>query len=190
MPFGQRGLYGKELDEAVLEGRDRLRVYAHRFQFHRRVADYAIGFSNLMTSSSGRCYFREKRILLSGLFHAKYGWEEMDQTLRHEMVHATLFEERKPHHHASPYFRDCARRVGARMWHGMALEPNFIYECPACGRLVKRVRPLRPDTACGVHGEWAEEYVLVLRLHRFPGSPIPEDFLISNGDATEAFAET
>ncbi len=188
MPFGQQGLYGAALDDAVLEGRDRLRDYTRRFQFHRRVADYAIGFSNLMTSSSGRCYFRERKIILSGLFHAKYGWDEMDQTLRHEMVHATLFEERKPHHHASHYFRDYARRVGARTWHSMALEPNFIYECPACGRFVKRVRPLRPDTACGVHAGWAEEYVLVLKFHRSPGSLVPEE-LLTTGEVGRAFVE-
>lgn len=187
LPFGQRGLYGEEREEAITEGRGRLGDYTHRFGFHRRVASYALAFSNLMTSSSGRCYFRERRIVLSGLFFAKYGWEGMDQTLRHEMVHATLFEEGKPHNHASPYFRAYAQRVGARMWHTMTLEPNFIYECPACGRIVKRVRPLRPDTACGVHGEWAEGYILVLRFRRFPGSPIPEEFL--GGEAAGTFAE-
>jgi SprT-like protein len=165
-PFGQKGLYGERLRLAIREGESRLRAYARRYGLHPGVLKYRLGFSNLMTSSSGKCFFREKRIVLSGLFFTKYGWTEMDQTLRHELVHAALHEEGLPLNHASAAFKAAAERLGARPWHDMALEPNYIYECPACGRHVMRVRPLRPDTACGVHGEWAEEYVLILKWRR------------------------
>lgn len=150
----------------MIEGTGRLQSYRRAFGFHRRVGLYRVEFSNRLTSNSGRCHFRDRRIVLSGLFFKRYGWAEMDQTLRHETVHATLYEEGLPLHHGSRYFREYADRAGAQLWHNMSLEPNYIYECPSCSRIVKRVRPLRPETACGAHGCWGPEYVLILRHRR------------------------
>ncbi len=156
------------MKEAVDEANYRLRLYQKIFDLNPRLATYGVTFSNRLTSSSGRCLFHGRRIVLSGLFFKKYGWAEMDQTLRHEMVHAHLFEEGLPPRHSASPFRQYAARIGARLWHTMSLEPNYVYRCPACGRLVHRVRPLSPDTACGAHGAWSPEYILQLKRRREP----------------------
>ncbi len=89
---------------------------------------------------------------------ALFGDEEIDRTLRHELAHL-LAQDRVGRKRIDPHGKEwkqaCADLglAGEKRTHDLPLprhrvSPRFFYLCPGCGFELKRVRPLRRNSAC------------------------------------------
>jgi predicted SprT family Zn-dependent metalloprotease len=137
-------------------------------------ADYRIEFNPLLRRLTGRITYGWKLIEIS-LFHFRqYGYADAVQTLEHEMLHLYLHTLGKPSGH-SRLFQEVAKQLGIRVYHANPYPKNraprhrYVYECPACGRMVFRKRAQeRHAIACGVccrvvaGGAWDERFALRL----------------------------
>jgi predicted SprT family Zn-dependent metalloprotease len=137
-------------------------------------ADYRIEFNPLLRRLTGRITYGWRLIEIS-LFHFRqYGLDDALQTLEHEMLHLYLHTLGRPSGH-NALFKQAARTLGIRVFHANPYPKNraprhrYVYECPACGRMVFRKRPQdRHAIACGVccrvvaGGAWDERFALKL----------------------------
>jgi predicted SprT family Zn-dependent metalloprotease len=137
-------------------------------------ADYRIEFNPLLRRLTGRITYGWKLIEIS-LFHFReYGLADAVQTLEHEMLHLYLHRLGKPSGH-NALFKEAARQLGIRVFHSNPYPKNratrhrYLYECPACARMVFRKRPQeRHAMACGVccrlqaGGAWDARFALKL----------------------------
>jgi len=162
--------------EAVLE-----RLHAH-YQVANRdkfggilPADYTIVINPLLRRLTGRIGYRPRVIEISGFHLRAYGYEDARATLEHEMLHLYLHTLGHPSGH-TPRFKRLARGLGIRVFHANPYPQNrpsrhrYVYECPACSRMVFRQRAhQRAPLACGVccrafsDGRWDARFALELR---------------------------
>jgi predicted SprT family Zn-dependent metalloprotease len=87
--------------------------------------------------------------------------EEIDDTLKHEMIHIRHF-----YHDAA--FRKEAARIGAsvraRSHPSLRKPPRYVYTCPSCGRTYPRQKRIRMAScgACSRAGRYDERFKLQL----------------------------
>lgn len=110
-----------------------------------------------MRSTAGTAHYAKMLVTLNPAL-AAFGDGEIDRTLRHELAHLVAYHragKRKISPHGPEWRRACAdlglpnesrchelplpRRSQAR---------KYTYLCKTCGAVVRRVRPLRPRSAC------------------------------------------
>jgi predicted SprT family Zn-dependent metalloprotease len=137
-------------------------------------AEYGIEFNPLIRRLTGRITYGWRLIEIS-LFHFReYGLADAMQTLEHEMLHLYLHTLGRPSGH-NTLFKEAARALGIRVFHvnpypkNRAPRHRYVYECPACQRMVFRKRPQdRHAIACGVccrvlaDGAWDARFALRL----------------------------
>ena len=137
-------------------------------------SDYRITFNPLLRRLTGRITYGWRLIEIS-LFHFRhYGYDDAVQTLEHEMLHLYLHTLGKPSGH-NGLFKEMARTLGIRVFHAnpyprnRATRHRYLYECPACRRMVFRKRhEERHAIACGVccrlqaGGAWDPRFALRL----------------------------
>lgn len=137
-------------------------------------ADYRIEFNPLLRRLTGRITYGWRLIEIS-LFHFRaYGFDDALQTLEHEMLHLYLHTIGKPSGH-NALFKRLAQQLGIRVFHANPYPKNraerhrYLYECPACGRMVfRKRRQERHLLACGVccrlraGGAWDARFTLRL----------------------------
>ena len=89
---------------------------------------------------------------------AIFGEEEIDRTLRHELAHL-LAQDRVGRKRIDPHGKEWKQACadlglpGEKRTHDLPLprhrvQPRHFYKCPGCGFELKRVRPLRRNSAC------------------------------------------
>ncbi|HEX9751030.1 MAG TPA: SprT-like domain-containing protein [candidate division Zixibacteria bacterium] len=92
---------------------------------------------------AGSCDYEHRIITLSRLYHLHFP-EEIDDTLKHEMIHLVF------HRHDAVFAAE-ARRVGAslhcREYDGLHPRARYVYICPNCRTLFPRSR--RERLYCG-----------------------------------------
>ena len=136
--------------------------------------DYTIEFNPLLRRLTGRITYGWKLIEISLWHYREYGYADALLTLEHEMLHLYLHVLGKPSGH-NRLFKKAAAQFGIRVFHANPYPKNraprhrYVYECPACGRMVFRKRPQdRHAIACGVccrmvaGGAWDERFALKL----------------------------
>jgi predicted SprT family Zn-dependent metalloprotease len=110
-----------------------------------------------MRSTAGTAFPDKGLITLNPRLH-EFGDEEIDRTLRHELAHL-LAHHRAGRRRISPHGPDWRRAceiLGAPnepRCHNLPLpcrklRPRHFYRCPHCAMELRRVRPLRPRSAC------------------------------------------
>ncbi len=156
------------------------RLYQHYARTNREKfdallpPDYAIAFNPLLRRLTGRITYGGKLIEISLWHFRQYGDADAVQTLEHEMLHLYLHVLGKPSGH-NALFKEAARALGIRVFHANPYPRNraprhrYVYECPACRRMVFRKRPQdRHAIACGIccrriaGGAWDERFALKL----------------------------
>lgn len=153
-------------------------LYAH----YRRVVDtkfegqiprdYTIVFNGHLRRLTGRITYSQRLIEISRYHYSVYGMRDAIATLEHELLHLFLHETGRPSGH-TPEFKRLAAAKEIRVFHANEYPKNrltsfrYLYECPACHRLVSRVRPVRDaGLACGqccrahAAGAWDDRYAL------------------------------
>ncbi len=136
--------------------------------------DYRVDFNPLLRRLTGRITYGCRLIEISLFQFRAYGFADAVQTLEHEMLHLFLHTVGKPSGH-NGLFTQLARELDIRVFHANPYPRNrptrhrYVYECPACARMVFRKRPLeRHAIACGVccrlvaGGAWDPRFALKL----------------------------
>lgn len=93
----------------------------------------------------GHCDYNDKCIRYSKHFLYDTSWEEITDTILHEIAHALVGPDAEAH---GSYWKSVARRIGARpnrtstnaVLSKEAKRFNFKLECPSCGDTCKRYR--------------------------------------------------
>ncbi len=156
------------------------RLYHHyrsvnRTQFESLLPnDYRIAWNPLLRRLTGRITYRDRLIEISTFHYHNYGLADALATLEHELLHLYLHTRRLPSGHNALFKREAAVR-GIRVFHANHYPRNqpprdrYLYECPACGRMVFRQRRLeRSRIACGIccrskaSGAWDARFTLRL----------------------------
>lgn len=121
----------------------RMRVSAGCVQYRRRAAGYP-------GSASGP---PEPVVMrLSWAYYCRYSYDELGNTIKHELCHWFLFADGIAHSHRSRAFRELLRQVGAPRYCRPMERPRkshrrYRYRCPRCGR--EWVYRRKVDVACG-----------------------------------------
>jgi predicted SprT family Zn-dependent metalloprotease len=135
--------------------------------------EYHIEFNPLLRRLTGRITYGWKLIEISLYHFREYGYSDAVQTLEHEMLHLYLHVLGRPSGH-NTLFKRAAELFGIRVFHANPYPKNraprhrYVYECPACGRMVFRKRQNRHAIACGVccrlvaGGAWDDRFALAL----------------------------
>jgi predicted SprT family Zn-dependent metalloprotease len=151
-------------------------VEANRVKFDGILPpDYRITFNPYLRRLTGRITYSMRLIEISLYHYRQYGYLDAVATLEHEMLHLYLHRLGKPSGHNN-LFKKAAEALGIRVFHDNPYPKNqtprhrYIYECPACGRMVFRRRRRAEDAlACGVccrqfaDGAWDDRFKLELK---------------------------
>src|SRR5580765_4454914 len=150
---------------------------ANAAKFDGILPTYSITLNPYLRRLTGRITYSARHIEISHFHLRHYGLADAVATLEHEMLHLYLHTLRLPSGHNGHFKRHAAER-GIRVFHANEYPKNrtprhrYVYECPACSRMVFRKRRRPPKTlACGVccrdhaSGAWDSRFALEL-LHR------------------------
>jgi predicted SprT family Zn-dependent metalloprotease len=118
--------------------------------------DFRIEINPLLRRLTGRISYRERLIEIAQYHLVRYGLGDAIATLEHELLHLYLHTLGLPSGHTKD-FRRLAAKKGIRVFHAnpyprnRAAPTRCLYECPACGRIVSRMRRSagRHRLACG-----------------------------------------
>lgn len=100
---------------------------------------------NSAKSFVGYCEYKTKKIYFSQHYLTETPWEEVEDTIRHEIAHALAYRETGESQGHNDYWRSVAVRLGARP-QSCAVSDVFSgtykykLECPDCGRFWLRHR--------------------------------------------------
>lgn len=123
---------------------------------------HRIEFSRRITTSWALIYYRRHLVRLSPyLFLLDASdlprgshWGELDATLRHEAVHASLYARTGETGHSTEFHRLLERLgVEANGWRDLGPENaafRFVYACRQCSQEWRRRHALRGNWSCGV----------------------------------------
>jgi predicted SprT family Zn-dependent metalloprotease len=138
-------------------------------------SDYRITFNPFLRRLTGRITYSMRLIEISLYHYRQYGYDDAVATLEHEMLHLYLHRLGKPSGHNN-LFKQTAQLLGIRVFHDNPYPKNatprhrYLYECPACGRMVFRRRQTAQHMlACGVccrehaSGGWDDRFRLELK---------------------------
>jgi predicted SprT family Zn-dependent metalloprotease len=127
--------------------------------FRGKLRKPRIEYSNRMTSAGS--YSASKRVIKIGRKYHQIFPEELDDTLKHEMIHIQHIR------HDAAFKRE-AERIGASVRAKshplLQRSPRFVYVCPHCGKRYFRQKRLRM-ASCGVcsrGGKYDERFKLKL----------------------------
>jgi predicted SprT family Zn-dependent metalloprotease len=158
-------------------------VLARLYDHYRRVnadkfdgllpLDYRIELNPNLRRLTGRITYGLKLIEISRWHYLHYGLDDALATLDHELLHLYLHTLGKPSGH-NLVFKRTAETLGIRVFHDNPYPRNrvsphrYVYECPACRRMVFRKRRRDDGLACGVccrveaGGRWDARFQLRL----------------------------
>ena len=147
---------------------------ANAAKFDGILPTYSIALNPYLRRLTGRITYSSRLIEISHWHLRHYGLADAVATLEHEMLHLYLHTLRLPSGHNAHFKRHAAER-SIRVFHSNPYPQNrtprhrYIYECPACSRMVFRKRRRPPRTlACGVccrdhaEGAWDPRFALEL----------------------------
>lgn len=163
------------------------RLANERFAHYLRILPgptpaHRVAFSRRITTSWALIYYRRHVVRLSPyLFlldrhELKHGshWQELDATLRHEAVHASLFALTGQTDHSGP-FKHMLEAMGVEANGQCDLGPENVayryqYACPSCSETWQRRTPLKGNWSCGQcsAGRYDARFRMVLQARHCP----------------------
>lgn len=138
-------------DKAGLEALTQT-LYAelNRRHFDGILPPCTIAFSDRMTRTAGWVRYRDLRMQLSIPYVRRYGYEELINTLTHEMIHVWLSVRGRPRGHTKEFRAKLVACGLENRIHALPMPPKgarYLYVCPGCHRERYARRKLR--SSCG-----------------------------------------
>lgn len=108
---------------------------------------WRVRFNPRLTRALGRCIPSQKTIEYQPRYMEQNNWDNVEQTIRHEVAHAVA----GAYHGHDSYWASIARRLGvdnpSPYNHEATLTKKFKGTCPGCGREIQKDR--RNSSSCG-----------------------------------------
>lgn len=165
---------------------------------------HRVVFSKRITTSWALIYYRKRLVRLSpylflldeeDLHHGSH-WKELDATLRHEAVHAYLYEHARETGHPA-VFSSLLAHLGVEPHGGCDTGPENIafryrYACGLCGGQWRRRVPLRGNYSCGhcFPGRFEPRGLLQLVSRESPWERLRQRLPLVRATVDEAAART
>lgn len=132
--------------------------------FDNRIPDIMLRISDRLLSRIGYAHSNPLGVVLSYRYLEKYGWEVLDEVLKHEIAHIYAFHFYGERGHRGPNFRgacDLMRVSPTARTNDLFVErEKWHYRCRACGQTYSTYRPFSTVQYCDC-GEKCEETQLV-----------------------------
>ncbi len=139
------------INEYLSDSRERF-VNINQDYFDNRIPDIMLRISDRLYSRIGYAHSNPLGIVLSYRYLEKYGWETLDEVLRHEIAHIYAFHFYGERGHRGSHFLDACRRMevspSARTNELFVERQKWFYRCRKCGEAVATYRPLRKVEYC------------------------------------------
>lgn len=132
---------------------ERLFHVLNQVYFQGEIPPLPIVWNQRLRSTAGRFCAPPPVIQVGVRYHQRHP-AELEDTLKHEMVHAWLFARRRPFGHTSEFRAKLAEIGGSRyarydpMLVRRRSRQRFLYQCPACRTLYVYLRRIR-NHSCG-----------------------------------------
>ena len=105
-------------------------------------------FNARLRTTAGRYIHGLHRIEINPRYHALHGFPELISTIKHELCHYHLAQEKRPFNHSSPEFKLLLAQVGAGLYALPSPELAnkqhrvYFYVCVQCRHVYRRSRRL------------------------------------------------
>jgi predicted SprT family Zn-dependent metalloprotease len=120
--------------------------------FDNRIPDVMLRVSDKLYSRIGYAHSNPLGIVLSSRYLEKYGWETIDEVLKHEIAHIYAYHFYGERGHRGENFREACKKMGvsptARTNELFVDREKWYYRCRACGQTISTYRPLRTVEYC------------------------------------------
>ncbi len=153
-----RALRMEIINSYLNETRERF-CYVNETYFDRRIPEIMLRISDRLCSRIGYAHSNPLGVVLSYRYLQKYGWDVMDEVLKHEIAHIYSYHFYGERGHLGPNFRNACRL--------MAGVPHSPHE-RAVRRAGEMVLPL-PQMRAGIQHLPAVQQRGVLRLRETVG---------------------
>lgn len=136
--------------------------------FNNEIPEIMVRISDKLTSRIGYAHSNPLGIVLSYKYLDKYGWEVLDEVLKHEIAHIYAYHFFGERGHRGHNFRDACRRMGvsptARTNELFVEREKWYYRCRKCGVAISTYRPLRRVEYCDCGDECDE--TMLIKIHK------------------------
>lgn len=132
--------------------RDQVRALAESLLAEYGLADWRVEWDG-QRERAGRCNYRRRVVNLSSPLMTLWPWDEVDDTIRHEIAHALT-----PGAKHGPEWQAMCRRIGAvpvARYDGESLPraaEKYVGTCPNGHKIYRNAKPRKPRS-CGTCSE-------------------------------------
>lgn len=120
--------------------------------FEKQIPGIMLRISDRLYSRIGYAHSNPLGIVLSSRYLEKYGWEVLDEVLKHEIAHIYAYHFYGERGHRGSNFRDACKRMGvsptARTNELFVDRQKYHYRCRTCGSVYSFFRPLSVVQYC------------------------------------------
>lgn len=145
--------------------------------FDNQIPDIMVRISDRLYSRIGYAHSNPLGIVLSHRYLKKYGWEVLDEVLKHEIAHIYAYHFYGERGHRGEHFLDACMRMGAspsaRTNELFVEREKWYYRCRKCGEAIYTYRPLTKVEYCDC-GENCDETMLIKVTHDQMTMPLAE----------------
>lgn len=132
--------------------------------FNNQIPDIMLRISDRLYSRIGYAHSNPLGIVLSYRYLEKYGWDVIDEVLKHEVAHIYAFHFFGEKGHRGRHFLEACRKMNvsptARTNDLFVERQKWYYRCRACGEVYCTYRPLRTVKYCDC-GDISDDTMLI-----------------------------
>lgn len=103
---------------------------------------HGVSFNNRLRTTAGRYVLKTGNIELNPSYYQRYGFDELVETIKHELIHYHLHQMALPYQHRDKEFKLLAQAVSAKRYAEPMREYKHLYCCSNCSQLYPRVRKI------------------------------------------------
>ena len=145
--------------------------------YDNRIPDIMLRISDRLCSRIGYAHSNPLGIVLSYRYLRKYGWDVIDDVLRHEIAHIYAYHFYGERGHLGNNFRNACGRMDvspmARTEDLFVEREKWYYRCRACGQVFSTYRPFNKVEYCDC-GETSDRTMLIKATPDQTTYPLPE----------------
>ncbi|MCD1294076.1 sprT domain-containing protein [Methanocella sp. CWC-04] len=154
----------QNLNEYLLDTRERFCAINSDY-FDNEIPDIMVRISDRLYSRIGYAHSNPLGIVLSSRYLEKYGWETLDEVLKHEIAHIYAYHFYGERGHRGENFREACKKMGvspsARTNDLYVEREKWHYRCRNCGQTISTYRPLRSVEYCDSCDGTSDETMLI-----------------------------
>lgn len=145
--------------------------------FENRIPDIMLRISDRLCSRIGYAHSNPLGVVLSYHYLKKYGWEVMDEVMKHEIAHIYSYHFYGERGHRGIHFRKACKMMEvsptARTNELFVEREKWHYRCKSCGMVYTAYRPFNRVEYCDC-GEVSDQTMLIRATPEQASYPLNE----------------